>query len=123
MHYLTALLTCLLSMFGYQEPTGTTSITRIAAPGAESLFSKTSIHEGSATFRCLQSGSGRCFYRVFSERCGPVPGAAESGQVQCRQQEMDSFTLSVGQRRELQGLPLDVSQCVSATATKKCRRD
>jgi hypothetical protein len=123
MHYLTALLTCLLSMFGYQEPTGITSITRITAPGSDALFSKIDIGADSTTFRCLQSGTGRCFYRVFSERCSSANAAALEADTQCQQREVDSFALRVGQRRELQGLPAGFVHCVTTGAGKKCRRD
>lgn len=122
MNYLAALLTGLLSLLGYQEPAGTTSITRIIAPGKELLFSKIDIAVDKATLRCLQSGSGQCFYRVFLEHCSPVSPSTPESETQCRQHEMDSFALSVGQRRDVSGLPLDFGHCVAAANAKKCRR-
>lgn len=122
MHYFAALLTGLLSLLGFQEPTGTTSITRIIAPGNELLFSKIDIAVDNATFRCLQSGSGQCFYRVFLEHCSAASPSTPESETQCRQQEVDSFALNVGQRRDVPGLPMDFGHCVTTANAKKCRR-
>lgn len=123
MHYLTALLTSLLALLGYQEPAGFTTITRVSTSGIDTLFSKIDVADGRATFRCLDSGSGRCYYRVFSEHCDADAMPATAAAVQCRQHELGRFDLAVGQLHRVQGLPVDFSHCVMTVATKTCRRD
>ncbi len=123
MRYLTILLTSVLSLFGYQERPGITSVTRVVAPGTtEAVFSRTTYADGVATFQCVDSGSGRCFYRVFAETCQP-PATATEPALHCSRRELENFALGPGQRRELRGLPADFGHCVVTQAGKQCRRD
>ncbi|UWX04199.1 hypothetical protein H1235_02295 [Pseudoxanthomonas sp. NC8] len=57
MNLLTTLLSCLLSLFGCAQAS-TTSITRVVDDGDETLFSKTTLADGVATFECFTSASG-----------------------------------------------------------------
>ena len=50
MQLLTTLLSCLLSLFGSLAPASSTSITRIAGSDGDTLFSKTTLVDGVATF-------------------------------------------------------------------------
>ena len=56
MHYLTFLIGSLLTMLGYREPQGQTSIVRIS--GEAAVLSRTTMSGGLARFQCLQSVSG-----------------------------------------------------------------
>ena len=76
MQLLTTLLSCLLSLFGSLAPASSTSITRIAGSDGDTLFSKTTLVDGVATFECFASSSGGCHYRVYEEACAAAPTAA-----------------------------------------------
>jgi len=106
MHYLTMLLGSLLSMLGFSEPPGQTSVTRIS--GEHSLLSRTTVRQGVARFQCLQSESGGCFYQLYREQCGTGPGA----QV-CNREPLTDFVVVVGTTREMTGLPAGFGQQVN----------
>ncbi len=119
MHYLSLILSSLLSLLGIQEPAGTTSVTRVA--GTEALLSRTLKTAGAATFHCIESASGRCHYRVFDERCQATTAAA--GTLQCERRQLHVFALPAGSRQVLRDLPAGFEHCVDTRAEKQCRRD
>jgi hypothetical protein len=125
MRLLTAALSCLLSLFGCDTRPSTTSITRIADNGAETLFSKTTLVDGVATFECFASASGDCHYRIYEERCANGAGAvdttqARAGERDCRRETLDAFALTVGKRRQVEGLPSGFRHCVTQQDTTDC---
>lgn len=114
MRFVTALLYCLLSLFGCEEHAGTTTITRAAEAGRDTLFSKATWREGVATFQCFASRSGRCHYRLFVEQCAAQAGSPGGRAASCSQRALDDFSLDVGQRRDLRGLPPGFRLCVQS---------
>lgn len=112
MHLLTALLACLLSLFGGDGPGSRTRID-FARAGQGVLLSKTTLADGLATFQCLSSGSGACHYRLYQEICKAAVGGTALEQHCCRR-ELGRFQLHVGARRQVGGLPADFAQCVVA---------
>ncbi|AKC87047.1 hypothetical protein [Pseudoxanthomonas suwonensis] len=115
MRLLTALFSCVLSLFGCDTRPTTTSITRIVDSGSETLFSKTTLVDGVATFECFASASGGCHYRIYEERCDAAAAAATTGAASaCRQQTLDAFDLTVGKRHRVEGLPAGFRHCVAA---------
>ncbi len=98
MHYLTLLLGSLLSMLGIHEPAGQTSLTRIS--GEHSLLSRTTVRADLASFQCLQSESGRCFYALYREHC-----AEGQGSQVCHREPLLDFAVTVGNTRQMRGLP------------------
>jgi len=119
MKLLTALLSCLLSLLGCDPRPSTTSITRASDGGEDTIFSKTTLVDGVATFECFASRSGGCRYRLYEERCDAMPAGAQAG---CRRVVLDEFELQVGKRRRVQGLPDGFRHCVAAgDATDACR--
>lgn len=119
MQLLTALLSCLLSLFGSLAPASSTSITRIAGSDGDTLFSKTTLVDGVATFECFASASGGCHYRVYEEACAAAPGAKADADA-CRRRTLDLFALDVGKRREVEGLPADFRHCVALQEAPGC---
>ena len=107
MHYLTFLIGSLLTMLGYREPQGQTSIVRIS--GEAAVLSRTTVSGGLARFQCLQSESGNCFYRLYRENC-----RNEAAGELCLRQSLDDFSVVVGGMREVQGLPPGCGQHVQA---------
>lgn len=110
MQSLSALLSCLLSLFGGAE--GQTRLTFASGQGLELLLSRTSLAAGqAATFHCLSSRTGACHYLLYEEQCEAVP----SGPVgHCVRRELRRFDLAVGVRRQVPGLPGRFSECVGA---------
>ncbi len=77
MRIITSLMSCLLALAGCNEKPSVTTIHHSSANGVDTLFSKTTLREGVATFECFASESGQCHYRVYTERCptaAPAPG-------------------------------------------------
>ena len=62
MRLLTALLSCAMALFGCDTRPATTTITRVVDGGTETLFSKTTLVDGIATFECFSSASGDCHF-------------------------------------------------------------
>lgn len=120
MQLLTTLLSCLLSLFGSLAPASTTSITRIAGSDGDTLFSKTTLVDGVATFECFASASGGCHYRVYEERCDADAAATPSQASACRRKPLDAFALGVGKRHQVEGLPPGVRHCVTLQDTTAC---
>ena len=122
MQLLTTLLSCLLSLFGSLAPASSTSITRIAGSDGDTLFSKTTLREGVATFECFASSSGGCHYRVYEEACAAAPTAAPAAgaAAACDRRTLDAFALDVGTRRQVEGLPADFRHCVALADAPGC---
>lgn len=125
MRLLTTMLSCLLSLFGCDTRPSTTSITRIADNGAETLFSKATLVDGVATFECFASASGDCHYRIYEERCMAAAPAVAGHQAQtpdsaCRRETLDVFALAVGKRRQVEGLPAGFGHCVTMQEANGC---
>ena len=116
MHPLTILLSCLLSLFGWDAHPGTTRITRVVEQDREVLFSKATLVDGVATFECFTSASGDCHYRGYEERCAEAAG----GGSECRQRTLDGFVLAVGRRHRVEGLPAGFRHCVAARERAAC---
>lgn len=114
MRYLTTLLSCLLSLFGCQERPTSTSITRISEQGIDQLFSRTTVRSGDASFECVRSASGHCYYQVFNEHCDE--------RQQCARGQLQRFELRQGQQRKRTDLPAGFSSCVSAGPEQQCHR-
>lgn len=113
MQLLTALLACLLSLFGGDGPSSQTRITLASEDGLGMLLSRTTQQdEGLATFHCLSSRSGTCHYRLYEERCEAAAGQP-AGRA-CQRRELRRFDLGVGARRQLQGLPQGFGLCVGS---------
>jgi len=121
MHVLTALLSCLLSLFGLTSQPSTTSITRVAGTsGDATLFSKTTLADGVATFECFASASGGCHYRIYEEDCMAAPAAGAAAGSACRRQTLDTFALQVGQQHRVEGLPAGFRHCVAQGEADHC---
>lgn len=118
MRLLTALLSCALALFGCDTRPATTSITRVVDDGAETLFSKTTLVDGVATFECFASASGGCHYRIYEEACAVAAASGVDGA--CQQRTLDHFELAVGRRHQVQGLPRDFRHCVAGSAAPPC---
>jgi hypothetical protein len=125
MRLLTTLLSCLLSLFGCDPHPSTTSITRVAANGTETLFSKTTLVDGVATFECFASASGDCHYRVYEERCESGTASADAATAPapssaCRQRTLDAFALAAGKQHRVEGLPAGFRHCVGVQGQPAC---
>lgn len=112
MQLLTALLACLLSLFGGDGPSRQTRLTLASEDGLGMLLSRTTQAGGMATFHCLSSRSGSCHYRLYEERCEAAAGPPADRP--CQRRELRRFDLGVGARRQLQGLPQDFGLCVGS---------
>lgn len=130
MKFLTGLLYCLLALSGCDSRPSTTSITRASENGIETIFSKTTVVEGVATFQCYTSRSGGCHYRIYEQACGgpPASAAAAPGTASapapdaagCRQRTLDSFVLGEGRSRRIEGLPVAFGHCVTPDPAAGC---
>lgn len=118
MRLLTALLSCAMALFGCDTRPATTSITRVVEHGTETLFSKTTLVDGIASFECFASTSGGCHYRIYEASC-PVAAAGDAG-TQCEQRLVDRFDLAVGRRHEVRGLPHGFRHCVATGPEAPC---
>ena len=119
MKLLTGLLSCLLALFGCDTRPSVTSITRASENGVDVLFSKTTLAEGAATFECFASRSGGCHYRIYEERCEGAAGAANEAGA-CTRKTLDAFALTVGKRRQVEGLPTAFRLCVGEDDASGC---
>jgi hypothetical protein len=114
MRIITSLMSCLLALAGCNEKPSVTTIHHSSANGVDTLFSKTTLREGVATFECFASESGQCHYRVYTERC-PAPAPGENPAA-CEHTTLEDFVLAPGKTHEIHGLPQDFRQCVSKQA-------
>lgn len=112
MRYLTTMLSCLLSLFGCHDKVTSTSITRISDHGSDQLFSRTSVREEGASFECLRSASGRCYYQVFNESC--------DANQHCERGDIRRFDVRAGQVQRRENLPTGFQACVSNSPTGRC---
>ncbi len=112
MRYLTTVLSCLLSLFGCQDKGTSTSITRITDQGIDQLFSRTSVRAESASFECVSSASGRCYYQVYRETC--------DGQQHCERGMLQVFDVRAGHTRKRADLPQGFKTCVSNSTRQPC---
>ncbi|MDV0440375.1 hypothetical protein [Xanthomonas sacchari] len=131
MRLLSLLWSCLLGLFGCQGhadldlSTGARRETVVQASdrGVPLIFSRTTYRDGLATFRCLDSRSGRCHYQVYAA-CTAPQAAPGSERAACSPRSLKAFDLAVGQRREIAGLPRDFRQCVVSDApASACGRE
>lgn len=101
MHELLALLTFALSLFGVHL--GGTSYSNHLRDGATVLHSEAWADAGRARFECVESSSGRCYYRLLPPDCG-----ADA----CQRDPLREFEVAEGNTLAVVGLPeftLDVS--------------
>jgi hypothetical protein len=121
MRLLSALWSCLLSLAGCQghatldlsTDAHRETVVHASERGVAVIFSRTSYRGGLATFRCMDSRSGRCHYQVYVA-CAAPAAAAGNAAAACAPRMLQEFDLQVGQRREIGGLPRDFGQCVAA---------
>ncbi|KWV15694.1 hypothetical protein [Xanthomonas translucens] len=119
MRLLSALWSCLLSLAGCQghatldlsTDAHRQTVVHASERGVAVIFSRTSYRGGLATFRCVDSRSGRCHYQVYAACAAPVAPAGST--AACVPHLLQEFDLQVGQRREVGGLPRDFGQCVA----------
>ncbi|MBO9874518.1 MULTISPECIES: hypothetical protein [Xanthomonas] len=124
MRLLSLLWSCLLGLFGCQGhadldlSTGARRETVVQASdrGVPLIFSRTTYRDGLATFRCLDSRSGRCHYQVYAACTAPQAARGRDGAA-CSPRVLQAFDLAVGQRRQIAGLPRDFRQCVVSDAS------
>ncbi|WP_296278523.1 hypothetical protein [Pseudoxanthomonas sp.] len=114
MRIITSLVSCLLALAGCDEKPSVTTIHHSSANGVDTLFSKTTLKEGVATFECFASESGQCHYLVYTETC-PTPAPGEDPGA-CDRSTLEDFALAPGKAHEIRGLPQDFRQCVSKNA-------
>jgi hypothetical protein len=93
---------------------GTTVVMREDIEGQTRFHSRTLAMPGSASFECLASASGRCHYAVFDGACGQFAATLVADVIECEADATPtaSFDLDVGERRDIDGLPLDFRHCV-----------
>jgi len=132
MRLLSMLWSCLLGIAGCQghanldlsTSASRESVVHTSERGVAVIFSRTTYRGGLATFRCVDSRSGRCHYQVYAT-C-TAPGApAGNDPAACVPRMLQEFDLPVGQRREIGGLSPDFDQCVTPetpSATQRCAR-
>ena len=122
MRIITSLMSCLLALAGCNEKPSVTTIHHSSANGVDTLFSKTTLREGVATFECFASSSGGCHYRVYEEACAAAPTAAPAAgaAAACDRRTLDAFALDVGTRRQVEGLPADFRHCVALADAPGC---
>ena len=105
MKTLLALLSFALSLFGWQF--GGTHYSNRLHDGGTVLHSEAWVGTTAARFECVESSSGRCYYRLF-----PIDPAPACAQGDCRTAPLQAFTVAEGEELEVTGLPefrLDVS--------------
>jgi len=121
MRLLSALWSCLLGIVGCQGHAAfdlstdahRETVVHTSERGAAVIFSRTSYRGGLATFRCVDSRSGRCHYQVYVACAAPTAAAGNAAAARCAPRMLQEFDLQVGQRREIGGLPRDFGQCVA----------
>lgn len=121
MRLLCLLWSCLLGLFGchghadldLSVGASRETVVQASERGVSLIFSRSTYRGGVATFRCIDSRSGRCHYRVYAACAAPQPARGGDGAA-CRPRMLQAFDLPVGQRRQIAGLPRDFRQCVVA---------
>ena len=114
MRIVTSLISCLLALAGCDDKPSVTTIHHSSANGVDTLFSKSTLKEGVATFECFASESGQCHYRVYTERC-PTPAPGENPAA-CARTTLEDFVLAPGKTHEIRGLPDSYRECVAQQA-------
>jgi len=131
MRLLSLLWSCLLGLFGCHGQAdldlsvgaSRETVVQASERGVPLLFSRTTYRGGLATFRCIDSHSGRCHYQVYAA-CTASQAAHGSDGAACSPRVLQAFDLTVGQRREIAGLQRDFRQCVVSDASASaCGRD
>ncbi|MBN6111954.1 hypothetical protein [Xanthomonas bonasiae] len=131
MRLLSALWSCLLGIVGCQghatfdlsTDAHRETVVHTSERGAAVIFSRTSYRGGLATFRCVDSRSGRCHYQVYAACAAPTAAAGSAAAARCAPRMLQEFDLQVGQHREIGDLPRDFGQCVApetSAATQPC---
>lgn len=106
-------ISVLLSLAGCHEKPSVTSEVRSSRNGVTTLHSKATLKDGTARFQCLRSHSGSCHYLVFVGGCQDV-ATGESPAADCDVKPVDSFSLALGDEKQLPGLSRDFRHCVDA---------
>ncbi len=133
MRLLSALWSCLLGIVGCQghanfdlsTNASRETVVHTSEGGIAVIFSRTTYRGGLATFRCVDSRSGRCHYQVYAACAVPTAAAGSQTAAACAPRRLQEFDVQVGQRREVGGLPRDFGQCVAPetpTAPQPCAR-
>ena len=114
MRIITSLVSCLLALAGCDDKPSVTRIHHSSANGVDTLFSKSTLKEGVATFECFASESGQCHYLVYSEHCPPAaPGEMPAA---CARTPLEDFVLAPGKTHQIRGLPDGYRECVAQQA-------
>ncbi|MCC4594095.1 hypothetical protein NRY95_19940 [Xanthomonas campestris pv. phormiicola] len=124
MRLLSALWSCLLGIVGCQghatfdlsTNASRETVVHTSERGGAVIFSRTTYRGGLATFRCIDSRSGRCHYQVYAACAAPTAAAGSAAAAACAPRMLQEFDVQVGQRRQLGGLPRDFGQCVAPEA-------
>lgn len=111
MHYLIAAIYFLFALLGWDGFGAHTIATHAFEHGTQVLYSEASITPVLARFVCVDSASGRCYYRLFRAECAlPVPNAPPSA---CVPEAVREFALTRGDSTRLTGMPDAFDFCVS----------
>ncbi|MCF7223640.1 hypothetical protein [Marilutibacter chinensis] len=91
-------------------------VRNIDAGGGEAFHSRIRLLPTMAYVECLASDSGRCHYAIFGGSCGSLAAALDTDLIDCAPDSGPRvrFSLAVGERRQVDGLPLDYRHCASA---------
>lgn len=112
MHYLIALIYFVLALIGVDGYGSHTLLMRSVVNGADVLYSKTTTIADVADITCVRSTSGSCHYRLLAPDCrGPRPRPAAT--LVCANRSVQQFSLVTGASREIVGLPVRFTLCVS----------
>lgn len=107
------LTVCLVALAACQQASNT-SVTRIRANGVDTLYSKTTVDNGVASFECTASSSGHRYYLVLDARCTPDQA--------CAQPPLHRLSVAAGKTEQMAGLPAGFRQCVSEVRKEQCHR-
>jgi hypothetical protein len=104
----------------WDRPRTTTHRSSADASHAEKLRVKTWTDH--ARFECLESTTGPCVVTVYTSRCD-LDGPADLAPA-CHATRLRDFRLTVGEARDVAGLPADYRWCMrhGATGEAFCRR-
>ena len=105
MNALIALMGFVLSLFGWQY--GGTHYSNRLHDGGTVLHSEAWVGTAAATFECVESSSGRCYYRLL-----PPDPATPGAQADRTTRPLQQFAVAEGEALKVTGLPefrLDVS--------------
>lgn len=104
------------ALAGCVDGPGSSHVVRTQVDGRDAFHSRARLMPASARFECLSSDSGHCHYAVFGGACGSVATTLGSSVLRCRPdaEAHARFSLAVGERREVDGLPLDYRHCASS---------